>query len=387
VGSRGGRHATLGLVRSASGRDSYNSLSMSPPADTPTIPWPDAARRAAFDDWFEAASRRHGLDPATLRLASADASFRRYLRVDGAPGSELASAIVMDAPPALEDVRPFIAVGQILRDAGVGVPAVLDSAVDSGFLLLQDLGQRPMLRELQTAAAAGDARRCDGLMREAIETLVQLQARAQGSALPPYDDALLRRELQLFPDWCVARELGAAWGERELGLWQPVADRLVASALSQPTVFVHRDFMPRNLMVGEAPAPAIGVLDFQDAVRGPITYDVVCLLRDAFIGWDEEREIDWAVRYWQQARAAGLPVDDDFGEFWRALEWMGVQRHLKVLGIFCRLKHRDGKPAYSAELPRFFGYVHRVAVRYRELAPLVRLIEPLMGERRLEAFY
>jgi aminoglycoside/choline kinase family phosphotransferase len=293
----------------------------------------------------------------------------------------------MDAPPPQEDVRPFIAVGQILRDAGVGVPAVLDAAVDSGFLLLQDLGNRPMLGELQDAAAAGDARRCDNLMREAIATLVRLQVRAPGSALPPYDDALLRRELQLFPDWCVQREIGAAWGERELGLWQPVADRLVASALGQPTVFVHRDFMPRNLMVGEAPAPAIGVLDFQDAVRGPITYDVVCLLRDAFIGWDEEREIDWAVRYWQQARAAGLPVDEDFGEFWRVLEWMGVQRHLKVLGIFCRLKHRDGKPAYSAELPRFFTYVHRAAVRYRELAPLVRLIEPLMGEQRLEAFY
>jgi aminoglycoside/choline kinase family phosphotransferase len=142
--------------------------------------------------------------------------------------------------------------------------------------------------------------------------------------------------------------------------------------------------MPRNLMVTEA---GPGILDFQDAVRGPISYDVASMLRDAFISWDEEQEIDWAVRYWEAARRAGLPVDGDFGEFWRQLEWMGLQRHLKVLGIFCRLKHRDGKPKYSEDLPRFFAYAHKVATRYNGLGPLARLLEPLMGTDRVDAFY
>jgi len=175
------------------------------------------------------------------------------------------------------------------------------------------------------------------------------------------------------------------WSTTEEDLWRGTCDLLVASALAQPTVPVHRDWMPRNLMVGAPCEP--GILDFQDAVVGPVTYDVASLLRDAFVSWDEEREIDWAARYWERARGAGVPVQDDFGEFWRALEWMGLQRHLKVLGIFCRLKHRDAKPAYSRDLPRFFEYAHKVATRYGALRPLARLLEPLMGTRRLEAFY
>ena len=155
-----------------------------------------------------------------------------------------------------------------------------------------------------------------------------------------------------------------------------MCDTLVASALAQPVVAVHRDWMPRNLMVAD---PNPGILDFQDAVRGPISYDVASMLRDAFLSWDEEQEIDWAVRYWEAARKAGLPVDEDFGEFWRQLEWMGLQRHLKVLGIFCRLKHRDGKPKYSSDLPRFFAYANKVAMRYAPLAPLTRLLAPLQG--------
>jgi hypothetical protein len=159
---------------------------------------------------------------------------------------------------------------------------------------------------------------------------------------------------------------------------------LVDSALAQPRVAVHRDWMPRNLMVAQ---PNPGILDFQDAVQGPIAYDVASLLRDAFISWEEEQEIDWAIRYWQAARKSGLPVRADFGEFWRDLEWIGLQRHLKVLGIFSRLKHRDGKPAYCEDLPRFFGYAHKVATRYSPLRPLARLLEPLMGAARIDAFH
>jgi N-acetylmuramate 1-kinase len=214
-------------------------------------------------------------------------------------------------------------------------------------------------------------------MRDAIAALVQWQRRVDPAALPPYDDALLRRELELFPTWCVERQFGLAWNDKERKTWAEVSQRLIDSALAQPQVAVHRDWMPRNLMVC---APNPGVLDFQDAVRGPITYDIASLLRDAFISWDEERELDWAVRYWDAARQAGLPVDADFGEFWRAAEWMGLQRHLKILGIFCRLKHRDGKPHYSEDLPRFFNYATRVANRYGPLRSLLNLLEPLSGK-------
>jgi len=261
---------------------------------------------------------------------------------------------------------------------------VLEQDVAQGFLLLTDLGSRLYLDELNAAVARGDGRHVDALMRAAIAALVQWQSRADAGGLPPYDDALLRRELSLFPDWCVARQYGVTWSDTQQQHWQAACDLLVRSALAQPAVAVHRDYMPRNLMVAE---PNPGILDFQDAVRGPISYDVASLLRDAFISWDEEQEIDWAVRYWEAARKAGLPVDGDFGEFWRQLEWMGLQRHLKVLGIFCRLKHRDGKPKYSEDLPRFFTYAHKVATRYNGLGPLARLLEPLMGTERVDAFY
>jgi hypothetical protein len=229
----------------------------------------------------------------------------------------------------------------------------------------------------------------DALMRDAIRALVQWQTHGDASALPTYDDALLRRELALFPDWCVTRECGTTWTADEQQVWATACDLLVQSALAQPTVAVHRDYMPRNLMVcsDDSPARNPGILDFQDAVRGPITYDVASLLRDAFISWEEEQEIDWAVRYWQAARQAGLPMRDDFGEFWRELEWMGLQRHLKVLGIFCRLKHRDAKPAYSQDLPRFFAYAHKVSARYNALRPMSRLLEPLMGAQRIDSYY
>ena len=347
------------------------------PADSlpagPAILWPDAAREAAFRAWFGPLAAARQLDPASLTLASADASFRRYLRVQG-PGGR--SHIVMDAPPPQEDVAPFVDIAGRIRAAGLHAPAVLAADAVQGFLLLDDLGSALYLPALQQAEPA----RADALMRGLVTALVHWQQGVDGSGLPAYDDALLRRELQLFPDWCVQREHGITWTAAQQATWQRLCDVLVASALAQPQVVVHRDWMPRNLMLAE---PTPGILDFQDAVRGPVTYDIASLLRDAFHSWDEAREIDWAARWWQQARAAGLlgehPMASDFGEAWRALEWMGLQRHLKVLGIFCRLKHRDGKPAYSADLPRFFAYATQVALRYRELKPLIGLIEPMTG--------
>ncbi|WP_298833701.1 phosphotransferase [uncultured Piscinibacter sp.] len=345
------------------------------------ITWADESRRAAFERWLADVRTRHPLDPATLRSASSDASFRRYFRIDAASGT---SFVIMDAPPPQEDVRPFVAVAELLHGAGLNAPRVIEQDAAQGFLLLSDLGSRLYLTELHEAVACGATQTVDLLMREAIAALVQWQSRADASGLPPYDDALLRRELALFPDWCVTREFGIAWTPAQQQQWQASCDLLVRSALAQPTVAVHRDYMPRNLMLSE---PNPGILDFQDAVRGPISYDVASLLRDAFISWEEEREIDWAVRYWQSARQAGLPVEHDFGEFWRQLEWMGLQRHLKVLGIFCRLKHRDAKPKYSEDLPRFFAYAHRVTTRYNGLGPLARLLEPLMGTQRVDAYY
>ena len=354
---------------------------MSPPSSpAAAIAWSDPVRAAAFSEWLARAGAQHAVLGATLRPASSDASFRRYFRADREASG---SVIVMDAPPPQEDVRPFVHVAALIQAAGLHGPRVLEADTAHGFLLLDDLGSELYLRALQAAQQSGELRRADQLMRDAIAALVTWQLKMPAAALPPYDDALLRRELALFPDWCVARECGATWSAAERATWDEACDQLVAAALAQPIVAVHRDWMPRNLMVAD---PNPGILDFQDAVAGPIGYDVASLLRDAFISWDEEQELDWAVRYWEAARKAKLPVRADFGEFWRSVEWIGLQRHLKVLGIFSRLKHRDGKPAYSADLPRFFAYAHKVASRYAPLRPLGRLLEPLMGAERIVAF-
>ena len=367
---------------------------MSNTSVSPSILWADPSRERAFNAWLQAVGAAQGLLPQSLRSASSDASFRRYFRID--TGNKH-SFIVMDAPPPAEDVRPFIQVAAMLHGAGLNAPQVLAHDDAQGFLLLTDLGSELCLDTLLGAQARGDAAGADALMRDAIRALVQWQSRADAGALPPYDDALLRRELALFPDWCLTHELSVTWNAADQAQWATTCDLLVHSALAQPTVAVHRDFMPRNLMVCRDASGAVdrsgpqpcnpGILDFQDAVCGPITYDLACLLRDAFISWDEEQEIDWAVRYWQAARQAGLPLPDDFGEFWRQVEWMGLQRHLKVLGIFCRLKHRDAKPKYSEDLPRFFNYAHKVATRYNALRPFARMLEPLMGATRVEGFY
>jgi aminoglycoside/choline kinase family phosphotransferase len=301
----------------------------------------------------------------TLRPASADASFRRYFRVDGADDT---TYILMDAPPPQEDVRPFIHVAGLFGKTGVSVPRVLAQDVGHGFLLLTDLGSTTYLRQLNADTA-------HKLYLDAMDALVLLQVHSQPDTLPEYDRALLLRELQLFPDWYVARHRGVTLDDKQQAALQKVFDALLANNLAQPQVYVHRDYHSRNLMVMDSGNP--GILDFQDAVYGPITYDLVSLLRDAYIQWDEELVLDWAIRYWEKARRAGLPVAPDIDSFYRDFEFMGLQRHLKVLGIFARLYHRDGKAAYLDDMPLVMHYARKTAGRYRELAPLIRIFDVL----------
>jgi aminoglycoside/choline kinase family phosphotransferase len=303
---------------------------------------------------------------ATLTSASSDASFRRYFRWQGA-GRTL---IVMDAPPPQEDCSPFVKVAQLLAEARLNVPQILAADLERGFLLLNDLGRQTYLDVINDGNA-------DALFADAIQALLALQQLQMTTPLPSYDDALLRRELQLFPEWYVQRHLGVEFSERQQATWQRASQLLIDSALAQPRVLVHRDYMPRNLMLSE---PNPGVLDFQDAVYGPVTYDVTCLFKDAFLSWPEVRVRNWLEQYWQQAREAGVPVQPVLDDFLRASDLMGVQRHLKVIGIFARICHRDGKPRYLGDVPRFFSYIEAVVARRPELAELAELLESLPGE-------
>ncbi|MGE5522876.1 MAG: aminoglycoside phosphotransferase family protein [Rhodospirillaceae bacterium] len=303
----------------------------------------------------------------TLAPASADASFRRYFRITTAEGSRIA----MDAPPPREDCRPFVNVARLMHEAGLHVPQVIAQDIEHGFLLLTDLGRTTYL-------AAINEDNANDLFSDAIDALIRWQLASRPDVLPPYDEVLLRREMSLFPEWYVQRHLGVTL---KADMQQALADamtRIVRANLAQPSVYVHRDYMPRNLMLS---TPNPGVLDFQDAVYGPITYDVVSLFRDAFVSWDEERVIDWTVRYWERARTAGLPVDPDFGAFYRDFEWMGLQRHLKVLGIFARICYRDGKPDYLADTPRFIKYARAVCGRYNDLAGLLRVFDAVENRK------
>jgi N-acetylmuramate 1-kinase len=344
---------------------------MSDPAPNPEVNWTDPARQVAFQHWLEAVAPAHGLDPSTVRLASADASFRRYLRVNGAKGSR----IVMDAPPDKEDCRPFVKVARLMADAAVNVPRVLAWDEPLGFMLLDDFGDRTMIEAVDRERPSANK----DLYLRAIDELVAWQLASKPGVLPPYDEALLARELSLFPDWYIAKHKGIAVEGALRETLDAQFKLLIAHNLRAASVFVHRDFMPRNLMMPRSGETRLGVLDFQDAVYGPITYDIACLMRDAFLSWDEEFVIDITVRYWKQAQKTGLPVDEDFGEFYRAVEWMGLQRHLKVAGIFARLTLRDGKPKYLADTPRFIGYIRATASRYRELGPLAALIDQVEG--------
>ncbi|WP_020649497.1 aminoglycoside phosphotransferase family protein [Solimonas variicoloris] len=321
------------------------------------------ARAAAGRDW---ALRQLGLADARFAPASADASFRRYFRLES--GAD--SWVLMDAPPAREDCAPFIQVAQLLHEAGLHAPRIVARDLASGYLLLTDLGRQTYLQRIRDGGAQVDA---DALMEDAIDALIRWQLASRPGVLPPYDAVLLQRELQLFPDWYVARHLQTATRIEQAAALEGIERLLVESALAQPRVYVHRDYMPRNLMVS---APNPGILDFQDAVEGPLAYDVVSLFKDAFLSWPAERVERWRRLYAERARRAGLPVADD-AEFERQFDWMGVQRHLKVIGIFARIQYRDGKPQYLADVPRFIAYVREVAVRYRELTPLLRLFDEL----------
>jgi N-acetylmuramate 1-kinase len=336
-------------------------------------------RLEALKRWLDGLAASRGLCIGTLRRASNDASFRRYFRIDCEHADGPGSFIVMDAPPPQEDTRPFVHAARVLGEAGLRVPAIIEADCGQGFLLLDDLGQTTLLDRLDSAPCDSEV---DALYRSAGLELIKLQAASRPSVFPDYDRLLLEKELMLFPQWYLGRHLGYPLTSAEQSMLSSAFELLLASNLSQPRVFVHRDYHSRNLMVGPArdpvpsPAlPAIGVLDFQDAVFGPITYDLVSLLRDAYVSWPEERQLDWAIRWWESARESRLPVPDDFGDLWRDLEWMGLQRHLKVLGIFARLKHRDGKDRYLADMPRVLEASLGVARRYTAFRPLARLLE------------
>lgn len=343
----------------------------------PPLAWSDPARQAAFEQWLKSVSGPHRLLPQTVRLASADASFRRYFRIDCEAGAGAATRIVMDAPPAQENSAPFVKIAQLMAAAGVYAPQVLEWDQAGGFLLLDDLGRQTML-ELIDPLRPEAAR---PFYEQAIDALIRWQLSSRPGVLPPYDQALLERELALFPDWYIARHRGIAVEGRLAERLARSFALIVQNNLAAPRVYVHRDFMPRNLMVPPpgAATTRLGVLDFQDAVEGPITYDIASLMRDAFLSWEEEFVIDVTVRYWERARKAGLPVHEDFGEFYRAVEWMGLQRHLKVAGIFARLTLRDGKPRYLADSPRFIAYIRATAGRYNELKPLLRVVDEIEG--------
>ncbi|MBI3285327.1 MAG: phosphotransferase [Burkholderiales bacterium] len=334
---------------------------------TPAHSAPDSDRQSALLDWLSKIAAPQ-LQLSSLRPASTDASFRRYYRLEAADGL---SYIVMDAPPPMENVASFVKVAALFRSCHLTVPAVLAQDLELGFLLLSDLGQKTYAQVLTHDNA-------HQLYQDAIDSLILLQTQSQPEVLPEYDRAFVLRELNIFSEWYLGKHLGVSLSEAQQQTLNKVFEHLAASALAQPQVFMHRDYHSRNLMwQGQGTPGNPGVLDFQDAVYGPITYDLVSLLRDAYVQWDEEMVLDWAIRYWEKAKRAGLPVATDIDSFYRDFEWMGLQRHLKILGIFARLSHRDGKDNYLADMPLVLEYVRKTAHRYKELVPLLRLLDQL----------
>ena len=323
-------------------------------------------RLEQLENWL---AKLFGTRDFQVTTASADASFRRYFRV--ARGSD--TWIAMDAPPAKEDMEPYIRIASMLVDVGVNAPRVLERNDEEGFLLNSDLGSQTYLMELE---GRGDA---DRLYADAIDALVHIQSRGGGHAarLPSYDDGLLRREMGLFPEWFCGRHLGLTLSGDEAVALAGVFDVLSETALQQPRVFVHRDYHSRNLMVGDGArhGPNPGILDFQDAVNGPVTYDLVSLLRDCYVAWPAERVRAWALQFRAAAHGAGVGVGGSENEFLRWFDLMGVQRHLKAIGIFARLWHRDGKPGYLNDIPRTLNYVRAVSGSYRELQFLQSFID------------
>ena len=329
------------------------------------VSWANPQRQQQFQQWLDTLPPDWGLQTDSLQSASADASFRRYLRIQGWRGS----LVIMDAPPDKEDCKPFVQVARLMQQAGLRVPQVLAWDEAHGFLLLSDLGTQTLLQGMNLQAPPPLHWYLD-----AVDLLLQWQRASRPGVLPPYDAALLRRELDLYPNWYVAQHRQITLNPAQQQTLEDAFALILANNLSWPSVYVHRDYMPRNLMLS---AQGLGVLDFQDAVYGPITYDIASLLRDAFHSWDEDFCLEVTVRYWHQARKTGLPVGADFGSFYQGVEWMGLQRHLKVAGIFARLTLRDGKPQYLADTPRFIQYIRATCSRYMALKPLLRLVEAI----------
>jgi hypothetical protein len=338
-------------------------------------------RQQLLNDWLKSLypDQAYSLAPA-----SADASFRRYFRATFADRS----LVVMDAPPQHEDCRPFIHIAQLFAGAGVHVPQIIAQDLQQGFLLLSDLGNTTYLQAL-------DIDNARELYDDACKALIKIQLSSKENILPVYDEAMLLREMRLFPEWYIGKHLKATLTEKQTATLESAFQRIVQNNLAQPRVYVHRDYHSRNLMYIESPLSnslpqageranekdtlliSPGILDFQDAVYGPITYDLASLFKDAYIGWREADILDWLIRYWENARKVGLPVHEDFGAFYRDYEWMGVQRHLKVLGIFARLSHRDGKDGYLKDLPLVMNYLRRACERYIDLKPLLSLLDEL----------
>ena len=348
-----------------------------PPQATPSaaIVWNDAERQRHFYLWLNQIAPDHGLVEHSLKLASADASFRRYFRIDSLHHGLPCSRIIMDAPPDKENCLPFVKVAGLMQAAGLHAPQVLAWDEAQGFMLLSDLGAQTMMQVIHREQPLANL----PLYLQAVDALIAWQLSSQPAVLPHYDEPLLRRELELFPDWYLGQHKGLQVDASMRQTLDKAFEQIIRQNLSWPSVFVHRDFMPRNLMAPPTPGGPLGVLDFQDAVYGPITYDIASLMRDAFLSWEEDFCLDVTIRYWDKARQVGLPVGTDFGEFYRGVEWMGLQRHLKVAGIFARLTLRDGKPQYLADTPRFIHYIRSTCERYRELKPLLRLVEKAEG--------
>ena len=326
-------------------------------------------RLSQLNTWLATLASKWSLELDTLAPASSDASFRRYFRVHGHSNS----LIIMDAPPSHEDSKPFIHVAKLFLNAGLNVPKILETDLEQGFLLLSDLGSQTYLSALNNQSAPK-------LYQDATTALIKMQVASTADCLPHYDKALLSRELMLFPEWYLQKHLGMELSNTQTAELQQVFEVILNNNLAQAPVWVHRDYHSRNLMVTDDQNP--GILDFQDAVYGPITYDLASLFRDAYIEWEEQEQMDWLIRYWEQARKAKLPVQDQFGEFYKDFEWMGLQRHLKVLGIFARLYHRDGKDAYLQNIPLVLKYTRKVAERYISFKPLVRLLDAAEGIQR-----
>ena len=352
---------TLFMTTSAAPLSSNGS-----PAETATD-----TRYALAQAWLAPLAQKYGIRVDSLRPASSDASFRRYFRVD----TEAGSLVIMDAPPAHEDCRPFIDIARRLDGAGLNVPKILEAQTDDGLLLLSDLGHDTFYQRIVNGI---DNAALQAHYAGALDALVQMQ-QVPTAALPVYDGAKLREELALFPDWYVTRHCNTELTDKERTALEAIFDNLSAHNASQATCFVHRDFHSPNLMINDHQENGAGpgIIDFQDAVQGPVSYDLVSLVMDARTTWEEPQQLDWAIRYWEKAKIAGIPVPADFADFHVDYEWMGLQRNLRILGVFARLSIRDGKSHYQQHMPRVNAYVRQVAARYNTFRPLLRLLDRL----------